>query len=120
MELLTNDLKGIKDAMKDKYINILNSFKDDVQKYYQIFLKNKDNPPISKAKSNVAGKIAWARQLYVKMKRPISKIYIDRDKNFLTEDKNEKNVDEKLKKERELAREFLNVAKALKEYENTI
>ncbi|MCQ2815655.1 MAG: hypothetical protein MJ252_00165 [archaeon] len=118
--LLTNDLKGIKDAMKNKYINILESFKSDVQKYYEIFKANKDNPPISKAKSLVAGKIAWARQIYVKMKRPISKIYQEKDKSFTVEDKNDRNVDEKLKKERELAREFLKVAKELREYENQI
>ena len=107
------DQAEIKSAMKAKYINILKRFIHEVENYEQIFKANKDNPPISKAKSETAGKIAWARQLYVKMKRPISKIFQGKDKFF----QNTETKDEKLITEKELADIFLRVARQLREYE---
>src|SRR5690606_7650381 len=53
--------KNIKKAMREKYIYILEQFIREIKDYSEIFERNKDNPPISKAKSEVAGKIAWAR-----------------------------------------------------------
>ena len=52
------DQTEIKSAMKDKYINILKRFILEVKNYGKIFEDNKANPPISKAKSETAGKIA--------------------------------------------------------------
>jgi dynein heavy chain len=98
----------IKTAMNNKYINILDTFVLEVKNYEDIFLKNCNNPPISKAKSEVAGKIAWARQLYVKMKRPISKIFLKKD-HFKQITENPK--DDKLAKEKELAEAFVKVAR---------
>ena len=108
------DQTEIKSAMKDKYLNILRRFIDEVKNYEAIFLKYKDNPPISKAKSETAGKIAWARQLYVKMKRPISKIFHKKD-HFKQIADNPK--DDKLQTEKELADAFLKVARQLRDYE---
>ena len=107
------DQAEIKNAMKAKYINILKRFIEEVEHYEKIFLENKDNPPISKAKSETAGRIAWARQLYVKMKRPISKIFQGKDKHF----QNLETKDEKLLTEKELADIFLRVARQLRDYE---
>ena len=108
------DQTEIKSAMKDKYINILKRYILEVQNYEKIFLENKNNPPISKAKSETAGKIAWARQLYVKMKRPISKIFQRKD-HFKQISENPK--DDKLATEKELADAFLKVARQLRDYE---
>jgi dynein heavy chain len=108
------DQTEIKSAMKDKYINILKRFILEVKNYGKIFEDNKANPPISKAKSETAGKIAWARQLYVKMKRPISKIFQRKD-HFKQMADNPK--DDKLATEKKLADAFLEVAKKLREYE---
>ena len=108
------DQAEIKSAMKEKYINILKRFISEVKNYEEIFLKYKDNPPISKAKSETAGKIAWARQLYVKMKRPISKIFQKKD-HFKQMADNPRDV--KLQTEKELADAFLKVARQLRDYE---
>ena len=108
------DQAEIKNAMKEKYINILKRFISEVKNYEEIFLKYKDNPPISKAKSETAGKIAWARQLYVKMKRPISKIFQKKD-HFKQMADNPRDV--KLQTEKELADAFLKVARQLRDYE---
>ena len=108
------DQAEIKSAMKEKYINILKRFISEVKNYEEIFLKYKDNPPISKAKSETAGKIAWARQLYVKMKRPISKIFQKKD-HFKQMAENPKDI--KLQTEKELADAFLKVARQLRDYE---
>ena len=108
------DQAEIKNAMKEKYINILKRFISEVKNYEEIFLQYKDNPPISKAKSETAGKIAWARQLYVKMKRPISKIFQKKD-HFKQMADNPRDV--KLQTEKELADAFLKVARQLRDYE---
>ena len=108
------DQAEIKSAMKEKYINILKRFISEVKNYEEIFLKYKDNPPISKAKSETAGKIAWARQLYVKMKRPISKIFQKKD-HFKQMTDNPRDI--KLQTEKELADAFLKVARQLRDYE---
>ena len=108
------DQAEIKNAMKEKYINILKRFISEVKNYEEIFLKYKDNPPISKAKSETAGKIAWARQLYVKMKRPISKIFQKKD-HFKQMTDNPRDI--KLQTEKELADAFLKVARQLRDYE---
>ena len=95
--------------MKDKYINIL-----EVKNSGKIFENNKVNPPISKAKSETAGKIALARQLYLKMKIPIPKIFQRKD-HFKQMADNPK--DDKLATEKKLIDAFLEVAKKLREYE---
>lgn len=107
--------QNIKEAMNKKYINILLQFIKEIKQYSDIYEKNKDNPPISKAKSEVAGKIAWARLLYLKMKRPISKIFSSTKTIHNSGDKNEQEVIEV-----QLKDSFLEIAKKLKIYESTI
>lgn len=107
------DQEEIKSAMKAKYINILLSFISEIQQYEDIFKKNNEDPPISKAKSQTAGRIAWARQLYVKMKRPISKIFQQKKKVKQNPDIK----DEKANTETELKNHFKRVGRALRDYE---
>lgn len=119
---------NIKKAMREKYINILQQFIKEIKQYSDIFERYKDNPPISKAKSEVAGKIAWARLLYLKMKRPISKIFTDKSRVIGMNSTSNKDKDhdheiesqEKDKWEKELRDAFLDIAKRLRLYENTI
>ena len=106
----------IKKAMKKKYDNILEQFTREVLQFSENFERNKDNPPISKAKSSVAGRIAWARLLYVKMKRPISKIFYKKNTNG----GNVNIIEEGNKKAEELSMRFIDISKKLRDYELSI
>ncbi len=98
----------IQDAMKQKYNKILEQFNKEVNQYTDIFEQNEKNPPISKAKSSVAGKIAWARLLFLKMRRPLSKIFTN-----MKNDTSNPNAEI-------LKNNFFNIAHKLKSYENEI
>ena len=102
--------------MKKKYDNILEQFTREVLQFSENFERNKDNPPISKAKSSVAGRIAWARLLYVKMKRPISKIFYKKNTNG----GNVNIIEEGNKKAEELSMRFIDISKKLRDYELSI
>lgn len=106
----------IKEAMNKKYINILKQFMKEIKEYSLNFETNKDNPPISKAKSEVAGKIAWARLLYLKMRRPLSKIFnTTKIKNNNSGENKEQELYEK-----ELTESFFEIGRKLRDYETKI
>lgn len=105
----------IQQAMKKKYIKILDLFIKEVETTDKLFEENKHNPPISKAKPLVAGKIAWARLLYLKMKKPISKIFL----NEKREDKENNNINITNKIDT-LRVNFVEVGKKLQAYEKQI
>jgi dynein heavy chain len=108
----------IKEAMNKKYINILTQFTKEIKEYSANFETNKDNPPISKAKSEVAGKIAWARLIYLKMRRPLSKIFNkQKSKNNNTISDENKELE---KHEKELTDSFFEIGRKLKDYETKI
>ena len=96
----------IDESMKTKYKKILEQFVKEVEDFEAFFKANMTDPPISKAKPKEAGKIAWARQIYVKMKRPLFKIF----KNKKKESENGKDLEDKFKK----------IALELKAYEEKI
>lgn len=104
----------IQQAMNKKYIKILDKFINEVTVTEEIFNSHKHSPSISKAKPIVSGKIAWARLLYLKMKKPISRIFMDNDKF------DHSNNQEILKKIEELKYKFINIANKLKDYEREI
>jgi dynein heavy chain len=117
---------NIKDAMNKKYINILEQFRKEITNYSAIFDKYNESPPISKAKSEIAGKVSWARLLYLKMKRPIYKIFSNQNKkampvnthstaNNFNNEKSEQEISEE-----NLKKSFLEIAKRLKSYEMKI
>jgi len=108
----------IKEAMNKKYINILEQFKKEIKEYSDLFEINKDNPPISKAKSEVAGKIAWARLLYLKMRRPLSKIFNTAKLKNMNMGENRDPVQEK--SEKELTEAFFEIGRKLRDYETKI
>lgn len=91
-----------------KYEDVLNRYSKELADMRELFLKEKDNPPIARNMPENAGKIAWARSITGRIKAPIDK--------FKTKVK-------KLKPEHfmEVAKKYVDLAKMLdKEYEATI
>lgn len=104
----------IQQAMNKKYIKILDKFISEVEATADLFNNFKHNPPISKAKPLVAGKIAWARLLYLKMKKPICRIFMETDKS---EHNNNIEISRTIE---ELKVKFIDIATKLKDYEKEI
>jgi dynein heavy chain len=125
--------QNIKAAMNKKYINILEKLTNEIKGYKSYFESLKDNPPISKAKCLISGKIAWARLLYTKMKKPMHKIF-EKNKNKkldlpnmlnTAQAGNTANSDKIEKSEQEIAEDklrntYFEIAKKLKNYEMEI
>jgi dynein heavy chain len=91
-----------------KYEDVLNRYSKELADMRELFLKEKDNPPIARNMPENAGKIAWARSITGRIKAPIDK--------FKTKVK-------KLQAPHfmEVAKKYVDLAKMLdKEYEATI
>lgn len=59
--------------MRNKYTDVLQRYGQEVAEMEQLYLKGKDNPPISKNMPPKAGAIAWARSIMGRIKTPIYK-----------------------------------------------
>lgn len=73
--------------MQDKYTDVLNSFKKELDIYRALFLKGKRayedrqfNLVISRGKPPIAGIISWAKSLIQRMKSPIVKFHKNEEK----------------------------------------
>ena len=98
----------IKQMLDGKYEDVLNRYSKELADMRELFLKEKDNPPIARNMPENAGKIAWARSITGRIKAPIDK--------FKTKVK-------KLQADHfmEVAKKYVDLAKMLdKEYEATI
>ena len=71
---------------------------------------------MAEAKSEVAGKIAWARLIYLTMRRPLSKIFNKQKVKISNSDENK----EQEKHEKELTDSFFEIGRKLKDYETKI
>jgi dynein heavy chain len=65
--------KAIEDQLSDKYIDVLNGYRNEVAQMEQLFQRGKESPPISKNMPPKSGAIAWARSIMGRIKRPIYK-----------------------------------------------
>lgn len=70
---------AIEQQMKNKYEDVLQRYDQEVGEMKQLFLKGKDNPPISKNMPPKAGAIAWARSIMGRIKTPIYKFKTKQD-----------------------------------------
>lgn len=61
----------IHQQISDRYKDILEQYLNELSIVKQLFFKNKDRPQLYKNFPPVAGAIAWARDLYLRAKRPI-------------------------------------------------
>ena len=86
------DRASIIGAMQSNYIYLLEHFDKEREKIESLYETRKNNPPIAKGKPPRAGKIAWMRALYGRLKRPMFKFKRDR-KDLLTMEKGRRVLD---------------------------
>ncbi|XP_052714224.1 dynein axonemal heavy chain 5-like isoform X2 [Crassostrea angulata] len=55
----------------DKYQRILSHYGKDIENVSKLYQKNKNDPPVARDLPPIAGKIAWARQLYRRIQEPM-------------------------------------------------
>lgn len=63
----------IEEQMRNKYADVLQRYGQEVEEMEGLYLRGKDNPPISKNMPPKAGAIAWARSIMGRIKTPIYK-----------------------------------------------
>lgn len=80
-------LDEISKRLQDKYTDVLNSYKKQLDIYRALFLRGKkayeegyENLVISRGKPPIAGIISWAKSLIQRMKSPIVKFHKNEDK----------------------------------------
>ena len=57
--------------LKDKYMKVLNNYGRDLETVRKLYQKQKNEPTVPRNLPPVSGKIAWARQLYRRIERPM-------------------------------------------------
>lgn len=67
----STDQQSMKQQISDRYKDILEQYIRELDAIHQTFNSFKDHPPLYKNYPPVAGAIAWARDLYLRAKRPI-------------------------------------------------
>ena len=58
-------------GIQDKYHRILSHYSKDLEMVSKQYQKNKSDPPVARDLPPIAGKIAWARQLFRRIQEPI-------------------------------------------------
>jgi len=64
-------MPGLKIDLNIKYQQILKSFVGELQETAEVYEANKANPEVLRNMSPTAGRIAWARQLYDRIEKPM-------------------------------------------------
>ncbi|XP_055955514.1 dynein axonemal heavy chain 5 isoform X2 [Patella vulgata] len=58
-------------GIQEKYQRILSHYSRDIENVSRLYQKNKTDPPIARDLPPIAGKIAWARQLFRRIQEPM-------------------------------------------------
>lgn len=64
----------IHDALEKKYIHVVKVFGKDLQVVQQLFVENRDAPPVMWNLPEVVGAVFWCRSLYDRIKEPMHKM----------------------------------------------
>ena len=64
---------SINTTMMEKFSEILVQFEREVENINQLFLTNKDDPPISRNHPPIAGAISWSHSLFLRIKHTVLK-----------------------------------------------
>lgn len=74
-------MDNVSKELQKKYTEVLNRYKNELQKNKELFNQGRSNLLVSKNKPPVAGSISWARAIYHRIKRPILK-FKQKEKNL--------------------------------------
>lgn len=64
-------ISGAQLDMNEKYMRVMMSYGKDLESIRKIYQKNKGDPIVPRNLPPIAGRIAWARQLYRKIELPM-------------------------------------------------
>ncbi|KXJ25255.1 Dynein heavy chain 5, axonemal [Exaiptasia diaphana] len=65
------NLECLKETVQEKYERILTYFGRDIETIQKIYQRHKNDPPVAWDLPPIAGKIAWARQMYRRIQEPM-------------------------------------------------
>ena len=65
------NLESLKDTIQEKYERILMYFGRDIETIQKVYQRHRNDPPIAWDLPPIAGKIAWARQMYRRIQEPM-------------------------------------------------
>ena len=65
------NLESLKDTIQEKYERILMYFGRDIETIQKIYQRHRNDPPVAWDLPPIAGKIAWARQMYRRIQEPM-------------------------------------------------
>lgn len=73
IELLVKfeEIKGPQLELKEKYMKVIAKYGHDLEDVRKLYQKQKNEPVVPRNLPPVAGRIAWARQLYRKIEMPM-------------------------------------------------
>lgn len=99
--------ESINRQLMSKWYEILDQYAREVDTIEEIFKRCKSDPPVAKNQPRVAGAIAWSHSLFNRIKKTIVRF---------------QSLQEMLSSEqgRAVTRKYLTVAKAMREYEETL
>jgi len=66
-------LEEISNELKDRYKDVLDSYRKELDENKKLFIRGKDKNIVSKNKPPVAGTISWKRAIFQRIKTPIVK-----------------------------------------------
>lgn len=64
-------LDSLKDTIQEKYERILMYYGRDIDTIQKIYQRHRNDPPVAWDLPPIAGKIAWARQMYRRIQEPM-------------------------------------------------
>ena len=64
-------LQSLKTSIQDQYTKLLLQFGREIDHTSKVYQKHKNDPPIGRDLPPIAGRIAWARQLYRRIQEPM-------------------------------------------------
>eukprot|EP00903_Cladosiphon_okamuranus_P006208 g6103.t2 len=96
----------IQDELEKKYVGLVQSYGADLKTVQELFLQNRDTPPISWNLPPIAGALTWCRGLVDRIQIPMSKLQ-QLDRTILDREE-----------AKEVAKVYATIIASLQEYEN--
>lgn len=69
-----NISQNLKDELEKKYVGLVQSYGADLKTVQELFLQNRDYPPISWNLPPIAGALTWCRGLVDRIQIPMAKL----------------------------------------------
>lgn len=71
---ISSDENVLQDELEKKYVGLVQSYGADLKNVQELFLQNRDGPPISWNLPPIAGALTWCRGLVDRIQIPMAKL----------------------------------------------